>query len=378
LAGIYLHIPFCKQACYYCNFHFSTTLHLKTKLIDSIVKEIALQQNFFEDSQPSPIIETIYFGGGTPSLLTEAEIGKLLNQLHQHFIISPNAEITLEANPDDINAEKLKALFNLGINRLSIGIQSLNDEHLQYMNRSHTAQEAIQCISDSLNMGFKQLNIDMIFGLPGLSTAHWEQQLKQISDFPVEHLSAYALTVEPKTALAKMLSKGNGKPLDDALTAEQFLLTSSILESFGYEHYELSNYARNQQYAKHNTAYWQNKPYLGVGPSAHSYFQHQRSWNIANNAMYIKNMEAGKPFSESENLTLKDRYNEYLMTGLRTQWGVNLPTIAQQFGKEYASHLKQSLTEINPTFYSQTDNQIQLTKQGWLWCDAILEQMFCL
>jgi len=323
----------------------------------------------------NPTIETIYFGGGTPSLLSELELETILTALHQHFNVAPNVEITLEANPDDLTREKLKSLLKLGVNRLSIGIQSIENEHLLYMNRAHSANEAIFCIEESLGIGFKHLNVDMIFGVPGLTTTNWTEQLQKISSYPIQHISAYALTVETKTALATFIKKGKSKPIDDTLTAEQFLLTASILESFGFEHYELSNYARNGEFSKHNTAYWQNKPYLGLGPSAHSYIQNERSWNIANNAIYFKNISGGIDFRESESLTIINRYNEYLMTGLRTKWGINLDYIAEKFGEVLLTHLINCLPNINDSFYVQTEKWIILTKEGWLWSDSILERL---
>lgn len=376
MAGIYIHIPFCKQACHYCNFHFSTTLHLKTKLIESIVKEIGLKQNFFsEDSAKQPVIETIYFGGGTPSLLNERELASILEALHLHFNIASNVEITLEANPDDLTKTNLKTFQSSGVNRLSIGIQSFEEEHLAFMNRAHSAKEAIECLHNSYEVGFEHLNIDLIYGLPGLTNASWEAQLNQLEQFPIDHISAYALTVEPKTALDHMIQKGKIADLNDALIADQFLMTATFLAVLGFEHYELSNYAFNQQYSKHNTAYWQGKPYLGLGPAAHSYLHPVRSWNVANNAKYINAIENQLPFNETEVLDIKDQFNEYLMTGLRTKWGIDLQYIESHFGITYRKSILDKLPQLDQNLFQTNENKITLTKRGWLWSDSILTDL---
>ncbi|MEZ5023880.1 MAG: radical SAM family heme chaperone HemW [Chitinophagales bacterium] len=378
MAGIYIHIPFCKQACHYCNFHFSTTLQLKTKLLDAIVKEIEIRKNFFQsDMKKSYSIDTIYFGGGTPSILSRSEIEFILEKLRQHYDVSSTVEITLEANPDDLTKSYLTDLKEAGVNRLSIGIQSFDDDLLKYMNRAHTAEESWAAIQNSLTAGFESLNIDMIYGIPGLSTQQWETSLADLIRLPVNHLSCYGLTIEPKTALMDFIKKKKSAAPDDDLLVEQFMVASNFLEQNGFRHYEISNYALNDQFSKHNTAYWKGEPYLGLGPSAHSYQNNVRSWNIANNANYIKAIENNKSYFESENLAKTERFNEHIMTGLRTFWGINLDDIQQNFGAVYKNHLETQLHKIDPIHIKQMNDQtIKLSKTGWLWTDSILEQLF--
>ncbi|MEZ5001841.1 MAG: radical SAM family heme chaperone HemW [Chitinophagales bacterium] len=379
MAGIYIHIPFCKQACHYCNFHFSTQYALKEDLLHAIRKEIEDRRDYFKKKDNTQhLIETIYFGGGTPSLLNTLEITALIDQLSSHFHISSTVEITLEANPDDLTKSYLSDLKNAGVNRLSIGIQSFKDDLLQYMNRAHTAKESWAAIHNSLNAGFKSLNIDMIFGIPGLSTKDWEQSLSDLTQLPVNHLSCYGLTIEPKTVLMDQIKKQRSPVPDEALMAEQFLVASNLLQIVGYTHYEISNYAFKEQYSKHNTAYWKNEIYLGLGPSAHSYSNHTRSWNVANNARYIKALNNRKPYYESEVLEMNDQFNEYIMTGLRTKWGISLSIIEQQFGANFKLHVSKQLQKINASYYQMNDNNhLVLTQLGWLWTDSILQELFC-
>lgn len=378
MAGIYIHIPFCKQACHYCNFHFSTTLQLKTKLLEAIVKEIEIRKNFFQnDNKASYSIDTIYFGGGTPSILSRSEIEFILDKIRLHFKVSSAVEITLEANPDDLTKNYLFDLKEAGVNRLSIGIQSFDDDLLQYMNRAHSAEESWAAIQNSLAAGFESLNIDMIYGIPGLSTQQWETSLVDLIRLPVNHLSCYGLTVEPKTALMDFIKKKKSAAPDDDLMVEQFIVASNFLEKNGFRHYEISNYALDDQFSKHNTAYWKGEAYLGLGPSAHSYQNNTRSWNIANNANYIKAIENNKTCFESENLAITERFNEHIMTGLRTFWGIDLNEIQAVFGSIYKNHLIAQLQKINPKHIEpMNDYTIKLSKIGWLWTDSILEQLF--
>lgn len=378
MAGIYIHIPFCKQACHYCNFHFSTQYALKEDLLHAIRKEIEDRRDYFlKKDNTQHLIETIYFGGGTPSILNVAEITNLIDQLNNQFNISSTVEITFEANPDDLTKSYLSDLKNAGVNRLSIGIQSFKDDLLQYMNRAHTAKESWAAIHNSLNAGFKSLNIDMILGIPGLSTKDWEQSLSNLIQLPINHLSCYGLTVEPKTVLMDQIKKKRSPAPDEALMAEQFLAASDLLQTAGYSHYEISNYAFEEQYSKHNTAYWKNEIYLGLGPSAHSYSNPTRSWNVANNALYIKALNFRKPYYESEILDKNDQFNEYIMTGLRTKWGIRLDTIEQEFGVQFRLHVTNQLQKINSSYYKMVDKyHLTLTRHGWLWTDSILQELF--
>ncbi len=323
MAGIYLHIPFCKQACHYCNFHFSTSLKNKDTLLEMLKQEIRLQKNYLENAP----IETVYFGGGTPSLLSADEINQIFDVLNQYHTISSDAEVTLEANPDDLSATKLMSFRQTPINRLSIGVQSFSEADLRYMNRAHNAEEAKNCIQLAQNLGFQNLTVDLIYGSPTTSDAQWLENLETVVGFDVPHLSCYCLTVEPDTALGRFVEKGKVAPVSDAHGAKQFETLMFFLKEKGYEHYEISNFAKPNQYAKHNSNYWAGVSYLGLGPSAHSFNGTSRQWNVANNANYIKKIgQHILPF-EIEYLTTAQRYNEYVMTSLRTMWGCDLEKI---------------------------------------------------
>ncbi len=318
MAGIYIHIPFCKQACHYCDFHFSTILKYKDPLIEGILNEIDLRKDEWRDTH----FKTIYFGGGTPSIIDISDIEKILNKLYKEFSINAE-EITLEGNPDDLLFEKLKAYKSLGINRLSIGIQSFHDEDLIKLNRSHNAKQAKEVLINAQKAGFDNLSSDLIYGIPGLSDENWRKNIFTSLDFDVPHISAYALTVEEKTALAHLIKKNKFQPVSDEQSARQFDILRNSLKDNNFVHYEVSNFAKPGFYSKHNSLYWQNIPYLGLGPSAHSFKGNKRRWNISNNALYRKKLNTME-FFEEEVLKEKDIFNEKLMTGLRTIWGVNL------------------------------------------------------
>lgn len=373
MSGLYIHIPFCKQACNYCNFHFSTnTLHINA-MIDSICKEITQRKNELTDNN----INTIYFGGGTPSLLNEQQLAKIFNTINQHFVVKPNAEITLEANPDDITKNTLATLKNTLINRFSLGVQSFFDEELRWMNRAHNAAQAQSCVKQIQDFGFDKITIDLIYGSPTLSHTKWEQNLNTALQLGLKHISAYCLTIEPNTILSKHIKTGKLPDLDDEKAAIQFNMLVDILESNEFEQYEISNFAKNKQYAKHNTAYWLNKPYLGFGPSAHSFNGNCRSWNLANNAKYIAAISKNLPYNESEILTLPNKINEYLMTGLRTMWGCSWQIISDRFGNDIT---KQLIQKINPLVTQQrienTPNYFKLTKANRIFADGIAAELF--
>ncbi len=330
MAGIYLHIPFCKQACHYCNFHFSTSLKSKDTLLERLKQEISLQKNYLENAP----IETVYFGGGTPSLLSADEINQIFDVLNQYHTISSDAEVTLEANPDDLSEAKLRSFRQTPVNRLSIGIQSFSEADLRFMNRAHHADEAKNCVQLAQSLGFQNLTVDLIYGSPTTSDAQWLENLETVVGFDIPHLSCYCLTVEPDTALGRFVEKGKVAPISDVHGAKQFEVLMSFLKEKGYEHYEISNFAKPNQYAKHNSNYWAGVPYLGLGPSAHSFNGTSRQWNVANNASYIKKMEQNLVPFEIEYLTIAQRYNEYVMTSLRTMWGCDLEKI-KTFGMDF-------------------------------------------
>lgn len=380
---LYLHIPFCKQACHYCDFHFSTSLSQKSALVDALCAEIQIQKNYL----PTPELQTIYLGGGTPSLLTERELEQLFAAIHAQFSVSPTAEITLEANPDDLTAEKLRLLRRY-VNRLSIGIQTFDEATLRWMNRAHTATEAEACVGLAREAGFANLSVDLIYGLPNRDASRWQYDLEKIVALNVPHLSAYALTIEPDTAFGRWQQKGKLPPIDEELAASQFEeLTRSLAGADGesspgeasseYEHYEISNFARSGQYARHNTAYWQRKPYLGIGPSAHSYNGYSRQYNIANNARYIADIRQGIIPAEIEVLTTTDQVNEYLLTGLRTQWGCSIAELNTLLGTDFVRQQKSDLETLYASGWLVCDgDQLRLTNAGKLFADRVAATLF--
>ncbi len=376
LSGIYLHIPFCKQACTYCNFHFSTSLKFKDDLINSLVKEIELTP-FFDNENAPATIQTVYFGGGTPSLLNNSDLQKIFAALHSKFFIAGDAEITLEANPDDINTASLQQWLALGINRLSVGIQSFNEAELTWMNRAHNVTDAVKCISLIKDAGFENFSIDLIYGSPLLDNERWKTHVDFAVNNKVPHISSYALTVEAKTALDKMISKKSAEQVSAERQAEQFLLLMGWMENAGYEHYEISNYSLPGSRSKHNSSYWQGKHYYAFGPAAHSFDGKKRRWNVANNALYIQSL--GKdviPFEE-ELLTETQQLNEYIMTSVRTMEGVNMEYINQHFGEHFNEEiLKASQKWMTGEKLYLQNNSLVLTRQGKLFADGIAADLF--
>lgn len=374
MAGIYVHIPFCKKACHYCNFHFSTTLKLQNEFVEALLKEISLQQHYL----PAEQVNTIYFGGGTPSLLTIEELTTISQVLRQHFTVAPDAEVTLEANPDDINEQNLTNWRAAGINRLSIGVQSFFEEDLLWMNRAHTAQQAKENLQLARQY-FDNITIDLIYGTPALPDDKWQYNVQQAITLDIPHISCYALTVEPGTALASMINKHKITDVNTEDQARQFLLLMDWLQAAGYEHYEISNFALPGMRSRHNSSYWEGASYLGLGPSAHSFNGQSRQWNIANNALYIQSLKAGKLSFEIETLTDTQRLNEYIMTSLRTMEGLDVYWVAAQFGESAANQLQRSAQPFIDSgkmrFYN---NHLQLTKEGKLFADGIAAELFLL
>ena len=374
MSGIYLHIPFCKQACHYCDFHFSTSLKKKDALVLALAKEITLRKKEFENE----CIETIYFGGGTPSVLTLEEINFLIQQVYQNFTVSDNPEITLEANPDDLSESYLVALSKSAVNRLSIGVQSFFEEDLKMMNRAHNSEEAIKCLEIATRY-FDNISIDLIYGIPGMTNDRWGQNIQKALDFGISHISSYALTVEPKTALNTLINSGKIAPPEDEVAQEHFMILVDTLEANGFIHYELSNFGKEHCFSRNNSAYWLGKKYLGIGPSAHSYDGVSRSWNVANNTIYINKIEANLLPNEMETLTLTDRYNEYIMTGLRTIWGVSLQRISDDFGSQYRDYLNQQMQSfLIEGLLVVEDEVLRPTKKGKFLTDGIASDLFYL
>lgn len=373
MAGIYIHVPFCKKACTYCDFHFTTSTKYLNEMVDAICREIALKKDRLAGQQ----IGSIYFGGGTPSVLPNDALQKIFVTLEQHFSIASDAEITLETNPDDLHQQKINELRQLPINRFSIGTQSFFNEDLLWMNRAHNAQEASDCIKRSQDAGFENLTIDLIYGYPLLSDEKWKTNIQMAMELQVPHLSAYSLTVEPRTALAHAIEKGKQPDVNDDQSAAQFLMLIENLTSKDFEHYEISNYSLPGKYAVHNTNYWKGVPYLGIGPSAHGFDGHDRYINIANNAKYMESLFKNQLPETVEQLSKADKFNEYIMTSLRTMWGTDLDKIESDFGKRSSEMVKKelkSLVEQGKVYLSE--NKIYLSNDGKLFADGIAASLF--
>ncbi|MEJ7739437.1 MAG: radical SAM family heme chaperone HemW [Chitinophagaceae bacterium] len=386
MSGIYIHIPFCRRACHYCNFHFSTSLALKMDLVAAILKEIEMAapltmqlKTRVEESAylKSKKIETVYFGGGTPSLLTEQELGDILHKINMHFEVDPRAEITLEANPDDVTVESLKVWKATGINRLSIGVQSFFDEDLRWMNRAHNALQAMHSIQSAQQAGFDNISIDLIYGGPTLTDSQWEENVRLAIQAGVPHLSCYALTVEPSTPLYKMIRRNKRSDVDADKQATQFLLLIDWLEAAGFEHYEISNFARPGKRSLHNSGYWQGHTYLGLGPSAHSFDGRSRQWNVSNNTVYIQSLKNNRIPAETELLTVTQMMNEYIMTSLRTKEGLELNHITRNFGDAFSSEIKHDAGKyLDDGRLLDTGGVLQLSRLGKLYADGIAADLF--
>ncbi|MBP0905664.1 radical SAM family heme chaperone HemW [Mariniflexile gromovii] len=392
--GIYIHIPFCKQACHYCDFHFSTSLNKKDALVNALAKELVLRKDEFKNKT----VETIYFGGGTPSLLTIDELRFLIDTVYKNYKVAENPEITLEANPDDLIQSQMSpraqsrgltrnSIFEnyleIGINRLSIGIQSFFEADLKLMNRAHNADEAKKCLQEATKH-FDNISIDLIYGIPGLTNENWIKNIETVLGFNIPHISSYALTVEPKTALDAFIKKGLIKNVDDDLAQQQFHILIEVLEASGFVHYELSNFGKPDYFSKNNSAYWQGKSYLGIGPSAHSFNGNERGWNVRNNSKYIKSLEQDILPIETETLSKTDKFNEYVMTGLRTVWGVSLEKVEQDFGKPFLEHLLKTsekfvnleLLSISKLSEQSHESVLTTTKKGKFLADGIASDLF--
>ena len=372
MSGVYIHIPFCRQKCHYCNFHFAVSRKHRQDLIDALIREIELNHSFL----PGKNLDSLYFGGGTPSLLPWEDIQALILQVKAYFELAPGSEITLEANPDDLDPDYLEALKETGINRLSLGVQSFMDDELLAMNRVHDSREARKAIKMVLEAGFSDLSIDLIFGMPGSSIESWRYNLEQALEYPIPHFSCYNLTIEKRTALHHFVRSGRIIPLPEALMAEQFRFTEEFLANAGYEHYEISNYALPGRYARHNTSYWMGKPYLGIGPSAHSFNGRERQWNVSSNVRYIRSIREDIIPAEREILTPADRYNEYIMTGLRTQWGCD-PEKIKEFGPGFYSYFEKHIPiHMKKGRVVQESGRYVLTGEGRLFADEVASELF--
>lgn len=381
MAGIYIHIPFCKQACFYCDFHFSTSLKKKDELIEALIKELELRK----DELKKETIETIYIGGGTPSLLTNHALESILNAVYKHYNVVNKPEITLEANPDDLSKNRIIELSKSRINRLSIGIQSFFEDDLKSMNRAHNAAEAKSCLKEATRY-FDNITIDLIYGIPNMSLEKWNENLQIAFNFGVNHISSYVLTVEPKTALYTFIETKKYPPIDEALALQHFNHLIEKTKAQGFIQYEISSFGKPNYFSKHNTSYWQGKMYLGIGPSAHSFNNPQRSWNVSNNTTYIKSIQNNNLPSTIEHLSIIDQYNEYVMIGLRTIWGVSLHNIKTTFGQAQYEYLKKTskkyiiegLLSISIHFDAHNNRieTLKTTQKGKFLLDGIVSELF--
>jgi oxygen-independent coproporphyrinogen-3 oxidase len=372
MAGIYIHIPFCKQKCSYCDFHFSTSLKNKSSLVHAIIQEIESKKELLNTP-----IKTIYFGGGTPSLLKKDELDLIIDALYKNYTIAPTIEFTLECNPDDLSHQKLKELKTVGINRLSIGVQSFFEDDLQFFNRAHNAKEAEKSILLSQDVGFENITVDLIYGTPLLTEEKWKKNLSKIAELNVPHLSAYTLTIEPKTALYHQVKTGKIIPLADEKTVAQFKILMHQTEKIGLTQYEVSNFGKEGFYSQHNSNYWKGVEYLGIGPSAHSYIKNKRFWNVANNTKYINALSNGNTYYEEEIIDEKTAYNEYILTRLRTIWGLDTSYIKSHFNEKINIHFTKEISSyINSIYLIKNNDKITLTKEGIFIADKISSDLF--
>jgi oxygen-independent coproporphyrinogen-3 oxidase len=371
LHGIYLHIPFCKQACTYCDFYFSTNLRMQDEVTAAICTEIDLRRNYLQSEE----IGSLYFGGGTPSLLTADNLQRLFAVLQKHFRWDPSAEITFEVNPDDVTAERLSLWKKLGINRLSIGLQSFMEEELRWMNRAHTAEESLTAVKMAQDAGFSNLSIDLIYGSKFQDLKTWERTLNTALGLDVQHISSYNLTIEPGTVLGLLHKKGKEPEVFDELSNDQFRMMAARLKEAGFIHYEISNFGRPGHLAVHNTNYWLQQPYLGLGPSAHSFDGSSRQWNVRNNSVYVRAMNEGGKYFDKEILSVRDRYNEYVLTRLRTIWGCDLNEINEKFGPEFKKYF---LAEVNKksSSFIESNGVFTLTEEARSFADGIASALF--
>ncbi|MBC7862444.1 MAG: radical SAM family heme chaperone HemW [Bacteroidia bacterium] len=373
MPGLYLHIPFCTKACLYCDFHFSTLLATKTEMVNAICKEIELRKDYLGENK----INTIYFGGGTPSLLNEKELNLIFETINKHFTVEENAEITLEANPDDLKKANLQILKSVGINRLSIGLQSFLEDELKWMNRTHTAKESVECVKIAQQAGFNNISVDLIYGSKFQTLQTWQAALKQIEELNVQHLSCYNLTVEEKTALGKLVELKKENEVDDDLSAQQFLYLSEWAKTSGFDHYEISNLGKENYFSRHNTSYWEGEYYLGLGPSAHSYNGNSRQWNVSNNTVYMKSISEEKSFSEKEMLDERKKFNEYVLTRLRTKWGIDPQYMSTHFKRQINIHFeKRAEIEMANRNLLRVKGNLVLSPQAKLFADRIAQNFF--
>lgn len=372
MAGIYIHIPFCRQKCYYCDFYKTVNTTLTKAFISALKKEIAQRRNYLDKAE----IETIYFGGGTPSVLLPGELEEILKEINNHFKFSDSAEITIEANPDDLTIDYLKQLYELGVNRLSIGIQSLQDELLEKMNRRHDTNQAIQAVENAAKTGFNNITVDLIYGIPGLRMEHWKQNLKKTFELPVQHLSAYHLTYHEGTPFYTWLKKGTLKEISEPESIRQFEILVETAEKNKFEQYEISNFAKDNMYSQHNSSYWLGISYLGLGPSAHSFNRNTRRWNVSHVESYISALEKQTNYFQEEQLSENEQYNEHILTRIRTKWGISAEELEKKFGAQKRVYFLKNIEKyLNSGLAVHADGIYKLTVKGLFVSDEIMANL---
>ncbi|HDZ41003.1 MAG TPA: radical SAM family heme chaperone HemW [Bacteroidetes bacterium] len=372
MAGVYIHIPFCKKKCHYCDFYKTLDTGMAGRYINALEKEMVLQKDYLENNE----VKTVYLGGGTPSVLTAVQIREILEKLNDVFVVSENAEITMEVNPDDISRIYARDLKKAGINRISLGIQSWDDRILEFLNRRHSAAMAKEALQDITASGIDNISADMIYGIPGMTLRQWKEDIQQTLDMDIKHLSAYHLTIEKDTVFGKMKMAGELKEIKEEESEKQFNVLTDTCRKKGFIQYEISNFCRDGYFSVHNTNYWRQEPYLGLGPSAHSYNGDSRQWNIANLQAYLKSLDQDKIPGTVEILSLKDKYNEYIMTSLRTMWGINFDLVEEKINKESRDYLNNLATRfVKYGMMTKKGNQLMLTDQGKMISDNIISEL---
>lgn len=372
MAGIYIHVPFCRQKCHYCDFYKTLDTSLVGDFLKALLKELELRKDYVDGEK----IETVYFGGGTPSVLKKTELRQIIRFLHNTFDVAHDAEITLEANPDDLLPDYLEMLFDSGVNRLSVGVQSFQDEHLRQMNRRHDVRQAVESVENAVKTGFENISLDLIYGLPALTANQWSETLCQIFALSFQHLSAYHLTYHEGTPFYTWLKKGEINEIDEAESVEQFNMLIDVAEARGFEQYEISNFAKDKMYSKHNSSYWSGVKYIGAGPSAHSFNGCERQWNVSNLKSYITAVENGLPYFETERLSENAKFNEFVMVRLRTKWGISISETERKFGKENADLVERELQKYHKHgFIKYNGGHYTFTREGMFISDEILSNL---
>lgn len=373
MSGIYIHIPFCKKRCHYCDFYKSVDLLQVDSFLAALSQEIFLRKDYLNER----IISTIYFGGGTPSILSAKQLCEILDLIRTTYTVLSEAEITMEANPDDLSAEYLKEIKSIGINRLSIGIQSFSDKDLIFMGRRHSAMQAIEAVKMSQSVGFENISIDLIYGIPGMSVKQWKENLHQAFQLNVQHLSAYHLTFHKGTQFWKQLAKGAIREIDEDESIIQFETLIEEAKKNDFVHYEISNFALDGFFSKHNTSYWNQTEYLGLGPSAHSYNKATRFWNVSSVKKYLQHIDNKSIAGKLETLSINDKFNDYLLTRLRTCWGISKNQLLQQFGSKYFQYFEQKIIHYKSLgFIEESNDNVFITKKGLFISDSIIEELF--